>query len=139
MSDSIDIYYPEDSLRQKYEAGDFSEIYGHLITFINRRKQEIKERISTDDWATSHPAVSAMCRIIERTKSVNLPFEMSRQIQEINKEIWIQAEKGMHEVGEVKESWAQRYAILWRKAYAIELFYVIDRHRDEFESLINSN
>lgn len=139
MADTIDIYYPEESLRSKYDAGEFAEIHGQICQFIQRRKFEIRELISDSDRATSHPAVSAMCRMVERTKSINLPFEMGRQIQEINKEVWIQCEKGHGEIQGIKESWAQRYAILWRKAYAVELFYVIDRHRDELEQMIQAD
>lgn len=138
MSDNIDIYYPEESLRTKYEAGEFAEIYGHICHFVQRRKSDIREQIDDNDRSTSHPGISAMCRIIERTKSINLPFEMGRQIQEINKEVWIQCEKGFNEIQGIKESWAQRYAVLWRKAYAVELFYIIDRNRDELENLIQS-
>jgi hypothetical protein len=139
MADNIDIYYPEESLREQYDNGDFEEIRELLFAYAKRRAEAVFEQIQPEDRDKEFPAVISLQRILEQTGSIHLPFEMARQIQEINRETWFVGEKeqGHHDVRKIRENWAMTYAQLWRKAYKIQLLYVLQRNRVELDTLLN--
>ncbi len=136
-SKPVSIYYPEESLSEKFDRGEMDPIYRHLVDFIERHREEILSKIqhpqSPEDYFT------LLYQEIERRGSIHLPSEMADQIKEINKEIWYRGEDGLTNRRHITEEWTQRYSIMWRQARKMEILYVLRRRKDELLNLINKN
>ncbi len=134
-SEDQEIYYPEESLAEKFENGGMEKIYNHLVGYIERNLSAFKNKC-VDSSNFPENCMELIESEISRKGSVHLPSEMADQIKEINKEIWYRGEDGVGDRQEIKDEWTQRYSRKWRKARRIEILYVLKRRRNEILELI---
>lgn len=126
------IYYPENSLEEKYKAGLLKDIEDHVIEFVDRHHETILKIAATlKENNVKHPYIEATQVLVGKRGSIHLPSEMAALIKEINKEKWYRGEEGEEDDEKVQEDWKMKYAELWRESRKIEIFYVIERQQDE--------
>ena len=131
------IYYPENSLEAKFEAGDLKDIEVQINDFVERHHVSILSIADTlIDNDVKHPYIEATQILVGKRGYIHLPSEMAALIQEINKEKWIRAEEGESDNAVIKDEWSRKYAATWREARKIEILYVIDKKQDEVRSIL---
>ena len=135
--DNKPIYYPDNSLEAKFEAGDLKDIEVQIHDFVERHHASIlsiADTLINND--VKHPYIGATQILVGKRGSIHLPSEMAALIQEINKEKWIRAEEGESDNEVIKDEWSRKYAATWREARKIEILYVIDKRQDEVRSIL---
>jgi hypothetical protein len=134
-SNDPSIYYPDESLEEKFENGELATIQKHLNDFIERHKSDIKKKVNEKD--NPNDFFTILYQEIDRRGSIHIPSEMADQIKEINKEIWYRGEDGATDRRVITEEWTQRYSIMWRQARKKEILFVLRKCKDDFLALIN--
>ena len=134
-SNDPSIYYPDESLEEKFENGELATIQKHLNDFIERHKSDIKKKVNEKD--NPNDFFTILYQEIDRRGSIHIPSEMADQIKEINKEIWYRGEDGSTDRRVITEEWTQRYSIMWRQARKKEILFVLRKCKDDFLALIN--
>lgn len=123
------IYYPRETVEQKYAAGELGSIQKRLEEFIRRHAESIYEVAKDDNPNPGAPELLDAIRILILSKgTVHPPSEMADIIREINKEIWYQGEKGERDTKKIGELWEQKYAFQWREARMFETFVVLEKN-----------
>ena len=126
------IYYPENSLEEKFKSGELKDIEDHIIEFVDRHHEtilKIAETLKAND--VKHPYIEATQILVGKRGSIHLPSEMAALIKEINKEKWYRGEEGEEDDEKVSDDWKMKYAELWRESRKIEILYVIEKKQDE--------
>ena len=134
-SNDPSIYYPDESLEEKFENGELATIQKQLNDFIERHKSDIKKKVNEKD--NPNDFFTILYQEIDRRGSIHIPSEMADQIKEINKEIWYRGEDGSTDRRVITEEWTQRYSIMWRQARKKEILFVLRKCKDDFLALIN--
>lgn len=128
-----------DEIRALYDSGACDGIKQDLARFIGvhraeiRRYQESRQRlglVEVDD------ALAVRLFIIKH-RSINAVSEIQEQLEEINKEKWIQGVKLGREPDPqaVAEEWTHQHSAGWRAHRVATVLYVFDRDKERFLSV----
>jgi hypothetical protein len=123
------IYYPDESIREKFKSGQLESVRKHLFDFVIRHRDELTH--SNDDIAYDN-----LFNMINKRGSVHLPSEMADQIKEINKEIWYRGEDGDLNRRDITENWTYSFSMKWRTARKMEILFLVKECRNELIDLI---
>ncbi|NLB64228.1 MAG: hypothetical protein GX801_09020 [Fibrobacter sp.] len=123
------IYYPRETVEEKYAKGELSSIQKRLEEFIRRHSKSIYDVAKDEKDEPGAKELMDAIRILLLSKgTVHPPSEMADIIREINKEIWYQGEKGERDIQKIGELWEQKYAFQWREARMFETFVVLEKN-----------
>jgi hypothetical protein len=122
------IYYPRETVEEKYRKGELRLTENRLIGFVERHRDEILE-IAYDDASDPDDEIlldSVRFFIISKG-TIHPPSEMADLIREINREVWYRGEQeGVQDSRKVAEEWQEKYAAKWREARLFEAFVVLE-------------
>ena len=132
------VFYSHRVLAEKLERGEFDRLKANLREFVLRHKDEIVQTVNELPEVVDRRVriVETIGTLIEESKSVSPATEMADQINEINKEIWYQGEKGQTDRARISEEWTRRYAAQWRNARLQELLYLVEAMADELIEIV---
>lgn len=125
-----------DEIRALYESGGCDGIKEDLARYIEvhrpeiRRYQESRQKLGLADVDDT----LAVRLFIIKHRSINPAREISEQLEEINKEKWIQGVKLGHEPDpqQVAEEWTRLHSAGWRSHRVAVILYVFDRDKERF-------
>ena len=129
------VWYPDESLEEKFNTGGMDSIKNHLMTYIKEHLEEYKAIAKVESF---EECIEKISYELERKGSLHLPSEMADQIREINKEIWYRGEEGNENRQNIKEDWTQKYSMKWRQARKIEIQFVLKKCKEEIRALLAS-
>ncbi|HSQ41506.1 MAG TPA: hypothetical protein VLM37_04415 [Fibrobacteraceae bacterium] len=121
------IYYPKEEVEKKWRNGELTHVEGRLLDFIRRHAMILMEMAKDETPEPGTEEYLDAIRILVLSKgAIHPPAEMGDIIQEINREIWYQGQRGERDQDKVRELWEQKYAIKWREARLFETFVVLE-------------
>jgi hypothetical protein len=128
-----------EEIRRKYESGQLEPIRQDLERFILAHRQEIalfradqeKRGLALSDEAT-------VKLFLLRHRTINPRREIEDQLEEIQKEKWIQGVRTGRspDAQEVALDWARNHSAGWRAHRLTTIVYVFDREKEMYCRLL---
>ncbi len=132
-----------DSLRRRYDAGELDAIKEDLAQFIVVHRGEIREFQRGRERLGSQAVEDdvAIKIFLLRQRTVNAKRDISDQLEEIEKEKWIQ---GVHmgrepDPDRVTLEWVSKYSASWRAHRLTSIVYVLEREKERYLELFRSS
>ena len=128
-----------DEIREKYERGELNSIKEDLSRFIVAHRSRIADCRTEQERRGNPLADDALIKYyILRHRSINPGREISDQLDEIQKEKWIQGiNTGRSpDPQTVAGEWARQHSAAWRKHRLNEIIFVFDQEKDQFVRLL---
>jgi hypothetical protein len=129
-------------LEEEYNAGRYKELEKDLESFIIENKSFINSLRTTGfdyiaDEAFAKEQAVLLC--IVNSQCINLSTENRKQVEEIEKEIWIRGEK-MHTAPDrekVAIEWCRLYAHGWKEHWILAAVYIFQRDKKRYLKLLD--
>ena len=132
-----------DTLQRRYDAGELDAIKEDLAQFIVVHRGEIGEFQKERERLGSHPVEDdvAVKLFILRQRTVNAKRDISDQLEEIQKEKWIQGVQMGREPDpdRVTMEWVSKYSASWRAHRLTSIVYVLEREKERYLELFRSS
>ena len=129
-----------DEIRRKYEAGQLESIKEDLERFLVAHRAEIAAyRAGEERKGLALTDESAIKLFILHHRSINPQKEIREQLEEIQKEKWIQGVRAgcPPDAQEVALEWARRYSAGWRSHRITTIVYVFERDKERYCTLLS--
>lgn len=112
------------ALEKRWYEGRLLTHVDKLLIFTEAHRVEI---LSTAKGKTDPQSLlEATKAVIQSRGSVHMPSELQDQMQEMNREVWYQGEKGQQDTHRIKREWTDRHAANWRRWRISEYLFVAD-------------
>ncbi|MBI3270078.1 MAG: hypothetical protein HYZ53_13720 [Planctomycetes bacterium] len=129
------------NLDRDYRNGRFRAIEVDLENFIRKNRENIRrfqeENLRKLKSASPSDALAIKWYIMQ-IQTINPVDEIKSQLDEIEKEIWYQAQQ--HGPGldrsRVAKEWCRRHAPGWRDHRVLAIIYVLDRNVDRYVQIL---
>jgi hypothetical protein len=131
-----------EEIRQRYERGELDHIRRDLQAFVRNRRNDIlkfKEEFNTKNPQTPLSDECAIKFFILKTRSINPQSEIREQLEEIEREKWIQGVRfgKPPDPNKVALEWARFHSPGWRSHRVTTIVYVFEREKDQYVLLLN--
>lgn len=143
--DSVELQNPVmdeiEEIKRKYDAGQLEHIRTDLERFIVAHRADILKLKSDLAARPRRGEVShelAIKLFVLKYKSINPVSEIREELEEIQKEKWIQGVKmgRAPDPNEVAREWARKYSKGWREHRVLSIIYVFEREKDRYIHLL---
>ncbi len=128
-----------EEIRRKYDSGQLEPIRQDLERFIVAHRVEIAAfRAEQERKGLALPDDAAVKFFILRHRTINPRREIEEQLEEIQKEKWIQGVRTGRapDAQEVALEWARHHSAGWRSHRLTTIVYVLDREKEKYCSLL---
>jgi hypothetical protein len=130
-----------EEIRQRYERGELDPIKRDLELFVRARRQDIL-KFKREFGDRNPPGLADDCAIkfyILKTRSINPRSEIQEQLQEIEREKWIQGVRFgcSPDPNQVALEWARFHSPGWRAHRVTTIIYVFERNKQRYVELLN--
>ncbi len=112
------------ALYREWRDGTLIQFREPLLSFVARDRERILARARGNG---PDALVEATAEMIRDARVVDLASENRDQRHEMGKEVWIQGEKGNHDVQAIEMDWTHRWAGDWRRWRILEYVFLAER------------
>lgn len=131
-----------EEIKQRYERGELDHIRRDLDLFISNRRADILKFRDAFNAKNPTTPISDECAIkffILKTRSINPQSEIREQLEEIEREKWIQGVRFgcSPDANKVALEWARFHSPGWRSHRVTTIIYVFERGKDHYVMLLN--
>ncbi|MBI5367765.1 MAG: hypothetical protein HZA54_12065 [Planctomycetes bacterium] len=130
------------NIEEDYRLGKLRTIENDLENFIRLNREKIRrfQEEHLRKLKTARPSDELAIKwYIMQIRTINPVDEIKTQLDEIEREIFYQAEKqgpGLDRGGIAKE-WCRRHAPGWRDHRVLAIIFVLDRNKDHYIRIFN--
>ncbi len=134
------IYYPRETVEEKFAAGELQFQEKQLFDFTARHRDEIIVLAKEDEMNPSDETLLDNLRAyLLSLGTLNPAADLGDIMQEVSKEVWYKNEKQPIPANEVTEEWKALYSAKWHEARIFEAFILIEHHAQKLIDILRKN